>query len=209
MSLGFPCGASGKEPACQCSGCKSQGFDPGVGEMPWRRAPPPAPLFSPGEPHGQRSLAGFSPQGHSVGPRWSARAHACIPVPTPSWAALSPRPPCQPSRSSRSAGIVPDALQPLPASTYPPPGGVCTGMAMLLSPAAPPPLPPLGLQVRVLHPASVLALQISPSASSFKIQCICVNVWYLLFSLDWLRSGWQALSSSTSLKQTQILPFYG
>ena len=50
-----------------------------------------------------------------------------------------------------------------------------------------PSLPPLGLQVNVLHLASILALQISPSASFSEIQYICVNVWYLLFSL-WLTS---------------------
>ena len=31
--LGFPAGASGKEPACRCKGC---GFDPWVGKIPWR-----------------------------------------------------------------------------------------------------------------------------------------------------------------------------
>ena len=35
-----------------------------VGKMPWRRAWQPTPVFLPGEAHGQRSLAGYSPQGH-------------------------------------------------------------------------------------------------------------------------------------------------
>ena len=39
------------------------GFDPGVGKIPWRRAWHPSPVFLPGEPHGQRSLAGYSPWG--------------------------------------------------------------------------------------------------------------------------------------------------
>ena len=34
-----------------------------VGKIPWRRKWPPAPVFSPGESHGQRSLAGYSPWG--------------------------------------------------------------------------------------------------------------------------------------------------
>ena len=33
-------------------------------EGPWRRAWQPTPVFLPGESHGQRNLAGYSPQGH-------------------------------------------------------------------------------------------------------------------------------------------------
>ena len=32
-------------------------------EDPWRRAWQPTPVFLPGESHGQRSLAGYSPWG--------------------------------------------------------------------------------------------------------------------------------------------------
>ena len=39
------------------------GFDPWGGMIPWRRVWQPAPLFLPGESHGQRSLVGYSPQG--------------------------------------------------------------------------------------------------------------------------------------------------
>ena len=35
-----------------------------VKETPWRRIWQPAPVFLPGEPHGQRRLAGYSPWGH-------------------------------------------------------------------------------------------------------------------------------------------------
>ena len=52
---------SGKEPASQCRRCKSRGFDPWVGKIPWRRAWQPTPVFYPGESHGQKSLAGYSP----------------------------------------------------------------------------------------------------------------------------------------------------
>ena len=34
-------------------------FDPGAGKIPWKRAGQPTPVFSPGDSHGQRSLAGF------------------------------------------------------------------------------------------------------------------------------------------------------
>ena len=36
-------------------------FDPWVRKIPWRRAWQPIPVFLPGESHGQRSLAGYSP----------------------------------------------------------------------------------------------------------------------------------------------------
>jgi len=34
---GFPGGASGEEPACQCRRCKTHRFRPWVGKIPWRR----------------------------------------------------------------------------------------------------------------------------------------------------------------------------
>jgi len=37
------------------------GFDPWVGKIPWRMEQLPTPVFSPGEFHGQRSLAGYGP----------------------------------------------------------------------------------------------------------------------------------------------------
>ena len=55
---GFPGGTRGKEPACQC---RRLVFDPWVGKIPWSRNWQPTPAFFPGESHGQRSLAGYSP----------------------------------------------------------------------------------------------------------------------------------------------------
>ena len=60
---GFPGGASGKEPACQCRRHKRCWFDPWVRKTPWRRAWRPTPVFMPGECYGQKSLAGYSPRG--------------------------------------------------------------------------------------------------------------------------------------------------
>ena len=59
----FSGGASGKEPTCQCRRCKRFRFNPWVGKISWRRAWQPTPVFSPGEFHGQRSLAGYGPWG--------------------------------------------------------------------------------------------------------------------------------------------------
>ena len=63
LCQGFPNGASGKEPSCQCRRCKRHRFDPGVGKNPWRRAWQPTPGFLPGESYGERSLAGYNPWG--------------------------------------------------------------------------------------------------------------------------------------------------
>ena len=55
---------SRKEPACQRRRYRRRGFDPRVGKMPWRREWHPAPVFLPGEFHGQRSLVGYSSCSH-------------------------------------------------------------------------------------------------------------------------------------------------
>ena len=60
--LGFPGGTSGKEPPGNVGDVR-RGFDPQVGETPWWRAWPPTAVFLPGESHGQRGLAGYSPWG--------------------------------------------------------------------------------------------------------------------------------------------------
>ena len=52
-------GSDGKE-SLQC---RSPGFEPWVRKIPWRRKQQPTPVMSPGEPHGQRSLEGYSPRG--------------------------------------------------------------------------------------------------------------------------------------------------
>ena len=61
---GFPGGASGKKPICQCRKHERLGFDPWVRKIPWRRAWQPASVFLPGESHGQESLVGYIPQDH-------------------------------------------------------------------------------------------------------------------------------------------------
>ena len=53
------------EPAHQCRGRKRCGWDPWVGKIRWRRKWHPAPVFLPGRSHGQRSLVGWSPWGHT------------------------------------------------------------------------------------------------------------------------------------------------
>ena len=55
---GFPGGASGKEPSCQCTRHKRHEFSPWAGKIPWRRAWQSSPGILPEESHGQRSLVG-------------------------------------------------------------------------------------------------------------------------------------------------------
>ena len=57
---GLPRWLGGKESACQCRRCR---FDSWVRNITWRRKWQTAPVFLPGESHGQRSLAGYSPWG--------------------------------------------------------------------------------------------------------------------------------------------------
>ena len=63
--MGFPGGASGKEPACQCRtlDVRDLGLIPGSGRSPRGGHGNPLQYFLPGEAHGQRSLADYSPQG--------------------------------------------------------------------------------------------------------------------------------------------------
>ena len=61
--MGFPGGASHKEPGCQCKRCKRGRLDLQVRKIPWRKAWQPTPVFLSGESHGQRTLVGYSPWG--------------------------------------------------------------------------------------------------------------------------------------------------
>ena len=49
-----------------CLQCRRPRFDSWLGKILWRRELLPTPVFWPGEFHGQRSLAGYSPLGHKV-----------------------------------------------------------------------------------------------------------------------------------------------
>ena len=54
-----------------CLPCRRPGFDPCVGEIPWRREWLPTPVFLPGEFHGQRSLEGLqSMESQRAGHHW-------------------------------------------------------------------------------------------------------------------------------------------
>ena len=76
MDTGLLRQLNGKESTCQWRRLKRRKFDLWVGKIPWREIPwrrkwHPTPAFFPGESHGQRSLAGYSPWGHTVGHGWA------------------------------------------------------------------------------------------------------------------------------------------
>ena len=61
-----------------CKRRKRRRFDPWVRKIPWRRARQPTPASLPGESHGQRNLAGYSPRDHRVGHDWMTNTHRCL-----------------------------------------------------------------------------------------------------------------------------------
>ena len=80
-----------KKVCLRCRRRRRHGFDPWVGKIPWRRAWQPTPVSLPGESHGQRSQAGYSPWGCKESDTTEAAKHAhagvtCISSP------LAPKP---------------------------------------------------------------------------------------------------------------------
>ena len=59
------------------NGGDTDGFNPGVRKIPWRRNQQPTPVFLPRKSHRQRSLVGYSPWGHRVGLNLTTK-HVCI-----------------------------------------------------------------------------------------------------------------------------------
>ena len=60
MQLKIQWWLSGNKSARRLRRCR---FDLWVGKIPWGKAWQPTPVFLPGESHGKRSLAGYSPWG--------------------------------------------------------------------------------------------------------------------------------------------------
>ena len=63
--ISFPHGAAIEKTPANRRDAGDWGFDPWVGKIPWRKKWQPTLVFLPGKLHGQRSLAGYSPRGHS------------------------------------------------------------------------------------------------------------------------------------------------
>ena len=80
VKWGFPGGTSGIEPACKGRRHRRCGLHPWVRKIPWRNAWQPTPVFLPGESHGQRRLAGYSPwgrkrDGHDLATKTTKKGH--------------------------------------------------------------------------------------------------------------------------------------
>ena len=61
----LPMWLSGKESTCQCRRCRRYGYDLWVWKIPWNRKCQPNLVFLPEKSHGQRSLVGYTPWGHT------------------------------------------------------------------------------------------------------------------------------------------------
>ena len=74
---GFPGGAHGKEPACQCRRYKRHRFYPWVRKIPWRRTGQPTPVFLPGKSHRTEEPGGLQSIGLQRAEHNWACMHAC------------------------------------------------------------------------------------------------------------------------------------
>ena len=74
FKMGFPSGSDGKESVFNAG---DTGSIPGSGRSPREEKWPPTLVFLPGKPHGQRTLAGYSPWGHKrVGHDLATKQHS-------------------------------------------------------------------------------------------------------------------------------------
>ena len=68
---------SAKKQPASAGDMRDVGVDPWVGKIPWRRAWQPTLVFLPGELHGRRSLAGYSPRGYKELDTTEMPLHTC------------------------------------------------------------------------------------------------------------------------------------
>ena len=67
-----------KESTCNSGDAGDMGSILGSERFPWRKTPQPTSVFLPGEPHGQRSLTGYSPYCQTELNTTGAARHACM-----------------------------------------------------------------------------------------------------------------------------------
>ena len=77
---GFPGGSVVKNPPANVGDAGDKGLIPESGRSPGEgNGNPFTPVFLPRESHGQRSLAGYSPQGRKESDTTGGTQHACTP----------------------------------------------------------------------------------------------------------------------------------
>ena len=76
--FGLPRWCSGEESPCRCRRCKRCGFNSWIRKIPRNRKWQPIPVFLPGKFHGQRRLAGYSPEGHKESDTIEYATHTMI-----------------------------------------------------------------------------------------------------------------------------------
>ena len=79
--MGFPGGASGKEPTCQGGRLRDAVSILAVRKIPWRSAWLHTPVFLPGESPGQRNLVGYSPKSPKESNTTEATEHSTAQAP--------------------------------------------------------------------------------------------------------------------------------
>jgi len=104
MSKGFCGGSMVKNPPAMQEMQERHGFSLWVWKILWRRKWQPKPVLFPGESHGQRSLAGYSPNGHKESDTNEATEHSCTYFkgvhPIPEMKSKVPSPPLFPATPS-------------------------------------------------------------------------------------------------------------
>ena len=78
VCTGFPGGASGKEPACQCRRPKRRWFDPWVGKILWRQPTPVLLLGESSMGRGAWRATVHRVRSQRVGRNWGDSAHVCL-----------------------------------------------------------------------------------------------------------------------------------
>ena len=110
--MGFPGGAVVKNLPANAGVVRCR-FDPWVGKTPWSRKWQRPPVFLPGESHGQRSLTGYSPEGHRELDSTGETLHALFHQANRAWEEIEPGHSSQ-AQAQKSTAL-PQSSQDLPA----------------------------------------------------------------------------------------------
>ena len=211
--MGFPGGASGKEPACRCRRPKRHRFKPWVGKIPWSGAWQPTAVFLPGGSQGLRGLADYSPVSKRVGQDWSNLAHThiigyscftvslsavqwnksavCVHISPPSWTVLPTHPHPTPLGHHGAPSWAPFMRQQLPTSPL-----SHTWCVFQSQPPSTSPTSSHNIHTFVLYPCPV-----NRFISSDNIKCLQENTGRTLFDINHSKIFFDPPSRVLKIKQ--------